>query len=68
VPWTVCSLIDGVADIEAPAGSIADGSPLDNAVGYGCWRVARLLVQRSAGVQKLWHAAGLGILARVAPT
>src|SRR4051794_31955634 len=42
------ALVDGGADIEAPAGSIADGSPLDNAVGYGCWRVARLLVQRGA--------------------
>ena len=58
------ALIDGGADIEAPAGSIADGSPLDNAVGYGCWRVARLLVQRGARVDKLWHAAALGLLAR----
>jgi hypothetical protein len=51
--------------VEAPSGSIADGSPLDNPVGYGCGRVARLLVQRSARVQKLWHAAGLGVPARV---
>ena len=35
------ALIDGGADIEAPGGSI--GTPLDNAVGYGCWHVARLL-------------------------
>ncbi|HLY65969.1 MAG TPA: ankyrin repeat domain-containing protein, partial [Chloroflexota bacterium] len=39
-------LIDGGADIEASGASIADGTALDNAVGYGCWRVARLLVQR----------------------
>jgi ankyrin repeat protein len=58
------ALIDGGADIEAQGGSIADGSPLDNAVGYGCWRVARLLVQRGARVDKLWHAAALGMLPR----
>jgi ankyrin repeat protein len=59
------ALIDGGADIEAPGGSIADGAPLDNAVGYGCWRVARLLVQRGARVDKLWHASALGQLSRV---
>jgi ankyrin repeat protein len=58
------ALIDGGADIEAPAGSIAGGTPLDNAVGYGCWRVARLLVLRGARVDKLWHAAALGMLGR----
>jgi ankyrin repeat protein len=58
------ALIDGGADIEAPGGSIADGTPLDNAVGYGCWRVARLLVQRGAAVNQLWHAAALGLLGR----
>ena len=34
-------LIDGGADIEMPDGSI--GTPLDNAIGYACWHVARLL-------------------------
>jgi hypothetical protein len=58
------ALVDGGANIEALGGSIADGSPLDNGVGYGCWRVARLLVQRGARVDKLWHAAALGLLAR----
>jgi ankyrin repeat protein len=58
------ALIDGGADSEAPGGSIAGGTPLDNAVGYGCWRVARLLVQRGARVDKLWHAAALGMLER----
>ena len=57
------ALISGGADIETPGGSI--GSPLDNAVGYGCWNVARLLVQRGARVDKLWHAAALGIRPRV---
>jgi ankyrin repeat protein len=57
------ALISGGADIETPGGSI--GTPLDNAVGYGCWNVARLLVGRGARVDKLWHAAALGIMARV---
>lgn len=51
-------LIDAGADIEAPGGSI--GTPLDNAIGYGCMNVARLLVSRGARVEKLWHAAALG--------
>jgi ankyrin repeat protein len=58
-------LIDGGADFEVRGGSIAGGSPLDNAVGYGCWRVARLLVQRGARVDALWHAAALGLIARM---
>jgi len=69
--WTASSddvevaevLIDGGAEVEAPGGSI--GTPLGNAVGYACWRVARLLVARGARVDALWHAAGLGLSARV---
>jgi ankyrin repeat protein len=69
--WTASSddsdvaeaLISGGASIEAPDGSI--GTPLENAVGYGCWHVARLLVARGARVDKLWTAAALGILPRV---
>jgi hypothetical protein len=69
--WTASSddadvasvLIAGGADIEAPDGSI--GTPLDNAIGYGCWHVARLLVARGARVDALWHAAALGLLARL---
>ena len=57
------ALIDGGADIEVPDGSI--GTPLDNAIGYGCWHVARLLADRGARVDKLWHAAALGILDRL---
>jgi ankyrin repeat protein len=57
------ALIDGGADIEKPDGSI--GTPLDNAVGYGCWHVARLLVARGARVDKAWHAAALGMLGRL---
>jgi hypothetical protein len=57
------ALIDGGADIEVPGGSI--GTPLDNAIGYGCWHVARLLAVRGARVDKAWHAAALGMLARL---
>lgn len=57
------ALIEGGADIEVPDGSI--GTPLDNAVGYACWNVARLLVARGARVDKAWHAAALGMLGRL---
>ena len=57
------ALIDGGADIEVPNGSI--GTPLDNAIGYACWNVARLLVARGARVDKLWHAGALGLLDRL---
>ncbi len=57
-------LIDGGADLEAPGGSIA-GTPLANAVGYGCWHVARLLVARGAAITGLWQAAALGVLPRI---
>ena len=56
-------LISCGADLETPGGSI--GTPLDNAIGYGCWNVARLLVDEGARVDKLWHAAALGITPRV---
>jgi hypothetical protein len=57
------ALIDGGADLETPDGSI--GTPLDNAVGYACWHVARLLVLRGARVEKIWHAGALGMLERL---
>jgi ankyrin repeat protein len=56
-------LIDGGADIDMPDGSI--GTPLENAVGYGCWNVARLLVERGARVDNLWVAAALGLVDRL---
>jgi len=59
------ALLDAGADIEAPGASIAGGSPLDDAVGYGCWQVARLLVERGARVDRLWQAAALGLMPRV---
>jgi hypothetical protein len=57
------ALIDAGADITMPDGSI--GTPLANAIGYGCWAVARLLVARGAPVESLWEAAALGDRARV---
>jgi len=59
------ALIRGGADIEASGASIGGGAPLDDAVGYGCWQVARLLVERWAQVNRLWHAAALGMMSRV---
>jgi uncharacterized protein len=56
-------LIAAGADVEAPDGSI--GTPLDNAIGYACWHVARRLVDAGAAVNKLWHAAALGQLPRL---
>jgi hypothetical protein len=58
------ALIAGGADLEVPGGSI--GTPLDNAVGYGCWHVARLLVANGARVTRAWHAAALGMLDELA--
>jgi hypothetical protein len=52
------ALIDVGADVDMPNGSI--GTPLANAIGYGCWPVARLLVARGARIEKLWQAAALG--------
>lgn len=57
------ALIDGGADIEVPGGSI--GTPIDNAIGYACWHVARLLVARGARVDKAWRGSALGMLARL---
>jgi uncharacterized protein len=59
------ALIDAGAALETRGGSIVGGTPLDNAVGYGCWHVAHRLVERGARVDKLWHAAALGMLARL---
>ena len=59
------ALIAGGANIEAKGASIAGGTPLDNAIGYSCWRVGRLLLGHGARVAKLWHAAALGMTSRV---
>jgi ankyrin repeat protein len=56
-------LLDAGADPDTPGGSI--GTPLANAVGYGCWHVARLLLARGARVDTLWQAAAIGMQERV---
>ena len=45
--------------------TVLSARPLDNAVGYGCWNVARLLVERGAQVENLWVAAALGMIDRI---
>ncbi len=57
------ALIDAGADLNTPNGSI--GTPLENAVGYACWHVARLLVARGARVDKAWVAAAMGAQGRL---
>jgi ankyrin repeat protein len=57
-------LIKAGADVEAAGGSIGDGTPLDNAVGYGQWHIARRLVECGART-KLWHVAALGLMSCV---
>jgi uncharacterized protein len=58
------ALIDGGADIEATGASLGGGTSLDDAVGYGCWQVARLLFERGAQVD-LGQAAALGLTRRL---
>jgi uncharacterized protein len=57
------ALIYGGADLNTPDGSI--GTPMENAVGYGCWHVARLLVASGARVDKVWVAAAMGMHGRL---
>jgi hypothetical protein len=57
------ALLDAGADPHAANGSI--GTPLDNAIGYGCFAVAHLLAARGVAIDKLWHAAALGRLDRL---
>jgi ankyrin repeat protein len=56
------ALLDCGANMEVRGASIAGGTALEDAVGYGQWQAARRLVERGAKVEKLWHAAALGIM------
>jgi hypothetical protein len=58
------ALLDAGADIEAHGAVIAGGTPLDDAVGFGQWNVARRLVERGARAA-VWHAAALGLMDRI---
>lgn len=56
------ALMDGGVDIEIRHGSIADGTALTNAVGYGCWQVAALVLWHGAKVESLWGGDQRGLL------
>jgi ankyrin repeat protein len=56
-------LIGAGAELSMPGGCI--GTPLANAVAFGCWHVARLLVAAGAPVDELWQAAALGLSERI---
>jgi len=58
------ALLDAGADIEADGAVIADGAPLDDAVGFAQWQAARRLVERGARTS-LFNAAALGLVDRV---
>lgn len=58
------ALLDASADIEADGAVIADGPPLDDAVGFTQWHAARRLVERGAHTS-LFNAAALGLVDRV---
>jgi ankyrin repeat protein len=60
----VDALLDLGADIEAPGAVIGGGTPLCDAVAFGCWRAARRLVERGA-LSTIWQAAALGMMDRL---
>jgi hypothetical protein len=55
------ALVAGGADLDATGPGGEGGTPLEDAVGYGCWHVARFLVGRGARVERLWVAAAVGL-------
>ena len=58
------ALLDNGADIEAPGGVIANGTPMADAVAFSQWKAAQRLLERGARTS-LWQAAALGLLDRV---
>ncbi len=57
-------LLDHGAEIEAPGAVIGGGTALADAVAFGQWDAARLLIDRGAAAN-LWQAAALGLMDRV---
>jgi uncharacterized protein len=55
------ALLDAGGDIEASGAVIGGGTPLDDAVAFGQWNAARLLVESGAKT-KLWNEAALGLM------
>jgi uncharacterized protein len=51
--WAASSDDVDVADMEAQAAPIGGRTPLDDAVPYRCWHVARRLAERGARVDRL---------------
>jgi ankyrin repeat protein len=60
----VDALLDAGADIDADGAVIADGTPLSDAVAFGCRSAALRLVARGAAVRQA-EAAALGLLDRL---
>jgi uncharacterized protein len=58
------ALLDAGADIEAPGGVIAGGTPLTDARAFGQWRAAHRLIERGARTT-IDDAATLGLLDRL---
>lgn len=58
------ALLDLGAEIESPGSIIDGGSPLSDAVAFGCWRAASRLIERGAR-SNLWQSAALGQMDRV---
>jgi len=58
------ALLDLGADIESPGSVIDGGTPLSDAVAFGCWRAARRLVERGAR-STIWQSAALGLMGRL---
>jgi len=58
------ALLDLGAEIESPGSVIDCGSPLSDAVAFGCWRAAHRLIERGA-CSNLWQSAALGRIDRV---
>jgi hypothetical protein len=58
------ALLDLGADIESPGSVIDGGTPLSDAVAFGCWRAARRLVERGAR-STIWQSAALGLMDRL---
>jgi ankyrin repeat protein len=58
------ALLDLGADIESPGSVIDGGAPLSGAVAFGCWRAARMLIERGAH-STIWQSAALGLMDRL---
>ncbi len=60
----VDALLDAGADIEALGSVVGGGTPLADAVAFGQWQAAQVLIGRGAKAE-LWQAAALGLMDRV---